>query len=70
MSYKVKVTKKVIKKKQKPVLEPYYECPCCGYQDDIGGLCPNCEYSGRYTTNMEFCIPEEFLAERLFPTIQ
>ena len=59
MSYKVKVTKK---KKYKPIPKPYYECTKCGYQDDMGGFCPNCDYP-----DMEYCLPEEFesLAEYL-----
>lgn len=60
MSYKVKVTKKIVKKKHKSVTEPYYECPCCGYQDDIGGSCPSCEYSGWHPTEMELRLPKDF----------
>lgn len=68
MSYKVKVTKK---KKPKIVPKPYYECPRCGYQDDMGGFCPNCEYVGIYT-DMEYILPEEFesLAEYLLAEVQ
>ena len=64
MSYKVKVTKK---KKSKIVPKPYYECPRCGYQDDMGGFCPNCEF-----TDMEYILPEEFesLAEYLLEAAQ
>lgn len=46
---KVKVTKKTINKKHKVIPKPYYECPHCGYQDDIGGPCPSCEYTGNYS---------------------
>lgn len=68
MSYKVKVTKK---KKPKMVPKPYYECPYCGYQDNMGGFCPSCEYVGRYT-EMEYILPEEFesLAEYLLAEAQ
>lgn len=63
---KVKVTKKTIKKNRKPIPKPYYECPRCGYQDDMGGFCPNCDYVGVYT-DMEYILPEGFenLAEYL-----
>lgn len=60
MSYKVKVKKKTIKKESKITPEPYYECPCCGYQDDIGGCCPNCEYIGLYT-EMEYIFTKKGL---------
>lgn len=55
----MKVTKK---KKPKLVPKPYWECPRCGYQDDMGGRCPNCDYP-----DMDFVLPEEFesLAEYL-----
>ena len=36
MSYKVKVKKKKVAD---------YECPKCGYQDNMGGFCPNCEHT-------------------------
>lgn len=68
MSYKVKVTKKVIKKKPKLIPKPYWECPRCGYQDDMmGGWCPCCE-----DVEMEFCLSEEFesLAEYLLDAAQ
>lgn len=45
MSYKVKVRKKIVKEPE-TTTKSYYECPECGYRDDIGGLCPNCEYIG------------------------
>ena len=59
---KVKVTKKTVSKKPKLIPKPYYECPRCGYQDDMGGFCPNCDY-----LDMEFILPEEYesLAEYL-----
>lgn len=60
MSYKVKVKKRTIKKEPKITPEPYYECPRCGYQDDIGGCCPNCEYIGHYT-EMEYIFPKKVL---------
>ena len=43
-----------------------YVSPSIGYDDDMGGFCPSCEYVGIYT-DMEYIIPEEFesLAEYL-----
>jgi hypothetical protein len=56
---KVKVTKKTIRKKTKLEEKVYWECPRCGYQDDMGGSCPNCEYTGHYT-DMEFRYPKKY----------
>lgn len=71
MSYKVKVRKKTTKKILKSIPKPYYECPSCGYEDDIGGFCPNCEYVGNYE-EMEYILPDEFeyLAEYLLTAAQ
>lgn len=68
MGYKVKVTKK---KKSKIMPNPYYECPRCGYQDEMGGFCASCDYVGIYT-DMEYILPEEFesLAEYLLAKAQ
>ena len=46
---KVKVTKKTIRKNTEFDENVCFECPRCGYQDDIGGSCPSCEYNGGYT---------------------
>ena len=68
MRHKVKVMKKQIKR----IEEPFYECPRCGYQDDMGGLCPNCEYVGRDSIEMELCLPDgvESLAEYILAETQ
>ena len=60
---KVKVTKKTISKSPEIAEEEiYWECQHCGYQDNIGGTCPNCDYP-----DMEFRYPKKYksLAEYL-----
>ncbi len=57
---KVKVRKKIVNKNNTE--KSYFECPICGYQDDMGGTCPNCNYP-----DMEFRYPKKYksLAEYL-----